>query len=120
MTIDFDAPTGANQFDLGPYREHWLEYLRLREEKKRYDAYHERFKELADKYDELVLDGQVVFTNHISGAFSAKWLSSEHPHLHAAYLKDKVVKVFDKEAFERDHPTLYTAGRPRSLREASN
>lgn len=117
MTIDFDAPTGANQFDLGPYREHWFEYLRLREENKRFIAFHKRFKALADKYDELVLDGQIVFTNHISGAFSAKWLEAEHPAIHAAYLKDKVVKVFDEEAFKEHQPTLWEGGRSRSLRE---
>jgi hypothetical protein len=117
VTVEFDAPQDDNQFDLGPVREHWIEYLRLREENKRFKAYHERFKQLADKHDELVLDGVVVFTNHISGAFSDKWLSGEHPHIHAAYLKDTVVKVFDEEAFKRDHETLWTSGRSRSLRE---
>lgn len=117
MTDEFIAEAGPNQFDLGPYREHWMEYLRLRQEKSRYDKYHARFKELADKYDELVLDGEVVFTNSISGKFSDKWLSSEHPHIHALYLKDQVVKVFDEESFKNDHPTLWTSGRSRSLRE---
>jgi hypothetical protein len=117
VTDEFIGEAGPNQFDLGPYREHWLEYLRLREENKRYVKYHARFRELADKHDELVLDGQVVFTNTISGAFSTKWLSTEHPHLHSAYLKDQVVKVFDEEAFKRDHETLWTSGRARSLRE---
>src|SRR5690349_21651116 len=117
MTVEFEPEVTTKQFDLGPYREHWARYLELRELKREHDVYHERFRELADRYDELVLDGKVVFTNSISGAFSEKWLKGENPALHAAYTRDKVVKVFDKEAFERDHPTLYTSGRSRSLRE---
>lgn len=117
MPEEFEIPAGPSQFDLGPYREHWLKYLELREANKQFVAYHERFKELADKHDELVLDGQVVFTNHISGKFSTKWLATEHPAIHAAYLKDKVVKVFDEEAFKRDQETLWMSGRSRSLRE---
>jgi hypothetical protein len=117
MTEMFEGEPQASQFDLGPYREHWDRYLELRQQAKEFEVYHARFRELADRYDELVLDGKVVFTNHISGAFSEKWLKSEHPALHAAYTREKVVRVLDKEAFERDHPTLYTSGRSRALRE---
>lgn len=117
MPEEFEVPVGPNQFNLAPYREHWLEYVRLREENKRFLKYHERFKELAEGYDELVLDGEAVFTNSISGKFSTKWLATEHAAIHSQYMKPKVVQVFDEEAFKADHPNLWTSGRSRSLRE---
>lgn len=117
MPEEFDLPAGPKQFHLDPYRTQWERYLELRELNKEYERFHARFKELGDGYDEFVLDGQVVFSNSISGKFSTKWLATEHAAYHSAYMKDKVVKVFDEEAFKRDHPVLWTSGRSRSLRE---
>ena len=116
MTDDFATPANDKQFDLGPYRDHWTHYLSLRAAHEQYLKYHERFKELAENYDELVLDGEDVRTNTVSGRFSEKWLKTEHPHIHAAYIKPKVMQVFDEEAFKEHQPTLWMSGRARSLR----
>lgn len=112
----------AKQFDLGPFRDHFYELQNLKIEmetaKKRYELYRDRLKARIDNADELVLDGIVVATHAVSGAFNKAKLQREQPHLYEPYLVTQPTQVFDEERFAADHPNLYSgdAFRARSLR----
>jgi hypothetical protein len=110
------------QFDLGPFRDNFYEAQNLKIEfesaKKKWELYRDRLKARAGSATELVLDGVVVATHAISGAFNVAKLRKEQPHIHDQYLVDVTVKVFDEEAFAKDHPHLYNGDefRARALR----
>jgi hypothetical protein len=119
MNEQFEVPPKVKQFDLGPYREHWVKMLDLEEAAKEHKAYKERFKELAADADEFVLDGEVVASNRIAGAFQPSQLKADLPHMYNAYLKDKVVKEFDEPTFKEHNPEMWNRFRSRSLRKTT-
>lgn len=112
----------VTQFDLKPFEAQFEEARKLKLEfeqaKARWDLYKNRLKLRADRADELVLDGVVVATNAISGAFNVAKLRDTQPHLYEQYLVKREVEVFDEEKFAEDNPQLYKgdAFRSRSLR----
>lgn len=112
----------AVTFDLAPYRE---EFYSFQEDKVKYEAAkklwemrRDRFKAMAGRANQFVLDGLVVATHAISGAFNKSKLEREQPHLYEKYLVKVEMEVFDEEAFAKDHPTLYHGDeyRARALR----
>lgn len=117
-----EIQAAARQFDLAPYRENFeeLKLLKLRMEtaKKEYELYRDRLKARVGDADELVLDGQVVATHAISGAFNKAKFAKEQAHLFEQYLVEVPTMVFDEERFAEVHPHLYEGDdyRARSLR----
>lgn len=126
MTIDALPPTAqeaveaAKSFDLADYRENWEELTILKREydlaKARYELYLKRLKAKAGNADQLVLDGQVVATHAISGAFNVAKFRQEQPARYDAYTKQELVEVFDFEEFAKHHPNVVNEYRARSLR----
>lgn len=112
----FETEPKVKQFHLDDYAEHWARMQELKDLAAEYEVYKNRFKELAGDADELVLNGEVVATNTVSGKFQPSQLARELPHIHAAYMKDKVVRVFDEEAFKAHQPFMWGQYRSRSLR----
>lgn len=117
-----EIQAAARQFDLAPYRENFeeLKLLKLRMEtaKKEYELYRDRLKARVGDADELILDGQVVATHAISGAFNKAKFAKEQAHLFEQYLVEVPTLVFDEERFAKVHPHLYEGDdyRARSLR----
>lgn len=117
-----EIQAAAKQYDLTPYRENYeeLRVLKLEYEiaKKKYELFRDRLKARVGDADELTIDGQVVATHAINGAFNESRFAKEQPHIFQEFLVDRVVQVFDAEAFAATHPALYTgdAYRSRSLR----
>lgn len=128
MTLDSlprspqEIQAACKQFDLGPFREHFDELRLLKLEAdtaaKRYELYRNRLKARIGQADELILDGQLVATHAISGAFNKSRFEKEQPAIFEDYLVIREVQVFDEERFAKDHPHLYEsdAYRARSLR----
>lgn len=117
-----EIQAAARQFDLTPFRENFeeLKLLKLEMEtaKKKYELYRDRLKARVGDADELVLDGQVVATHAISGAFNKAKFAKEQPHLFEQYLVEVPTLVFDEERFAETHPQLHLGDdyRARSLR----
>lgn len=118
MTVEnFAATSTASRFDLDEYEEHWNRYLELKALAQEFEAYKKRFKELFDSADEIYLHGRLVHTNKQTGKFENTWLKADNPAMHEAYMKEKVVRVFDEESFKAHNPTLWGQYRSRSMRE---
>lgn len=109
-------------FDLAPYRE---EFYSFQEDKVKYESVkrlwemrRDRFKAMAGRANQFVLDGVVVATHAISGAFNKAKFAKEQPHIYEQFLVKVEVEVFDEEAFAAAHPNLYHGDeyRARSLR----
>jgi hypothetical protein len=113
---EFAAESTASRFDLDEYLEHWNEYLRLKDEAAKFEAYKKRFKELFGDSEEIYLNGILVHTNRQTGKFENTWLKNDNPAMHAAYTREKVVRVFDEEALKTHNPELWQQYRSRSMR----
>lgn len=109
-------------FDLAPYRE---EFYSFQEDKVKYEAAkrlweirRDRFKAMAGKANQFVLDGIVVATHAISGAFNKAKFAKEQPHIYEQFLVEVTIQVFDEDAFAAAHPNLYYGDdyRARALR----
>lgn len=117
-----EALDERDQFDLAPFRDNFYEAQRLKIEfeasKKKWELYRDRLKARAGRASQLVLDGIVVATHAISGPFNQSRFAREQPHIYDQYLVEVTTKVFDEEAFAKDHPALYESDeyRARSLR----
>lgn len=117
-----EIQAAAKQYDLTPYAENFdeLKDLKLAYEfaKKKYELYRDRLKARVGDADELVINGQVVATHAINGAFNQSRFAKEQPHIYEEFLVDVTVKVFDEDAFAATHPALHAgdAYRARSLR----
>lgn len=117
-----EIQAAAKQYDLGPYRENFDELKLLKLEAdiaaRKYELFRNRLKDRVGDADELVIDGQVVATHAISGAFNQSRFAKEQSHIFQEFLVDRVVQVFDEEAFAATHPALHAgdAYRARSLR----
>lgn len=112
----------AVTFDLSPYREEFYSFqedkVKYEHAKKLWEIRRDRFKNMAGKANQFVLDNIVVATHAISGAFNKAKFAKEQPHLYDKYLVKVEMEVFDEEAFAKDHPTLYHGDeyRARALR----
>lgn len=113
---EFAAESTASRFDLDEYVEHWNEYLRLKEEAAKFEAYKKRFKELFGDSEEIYLNGILVHTNRQSGKFESTWLKADNGAMYEAYTREKVVRVFDEETFKAHNPELWQRYRSRSMR----
>lgn len=115
-----EIATAARQFDLIEYRENWEELRLLKENydlaKRQYERYLGRLKAKIGNADELVLNGQVVATHAISGAFNESKFRDEQGALYQAYVKPRLIDAFDADEFREHNPGLYEQYRSRSLR----
>ena len=98
-------------FDLAPYRE---EFYSFQEDKVKYEAAkrlweirRDRFKAMAGRANQFVLDGIVVATHAISGAFNKAKFAKDQPHIYEQFLVKVEVEIFDEEGFAAAHAKLY-------------
>lgn len=109
-------------FDLTPYAEQFYD---MQQDKVKYESYkriwetrRDRFKTMAGKANQFMLNGVVVATHAISGPFNKSKFAKEQPHIYEQFLVEVTTLVFDEDAFAAAHPNLYYGDdyRARSLR----
>lgn len=76
----------------------------------------ERLDAILGDATEIFLAGKQILQYDNDGAFNETRFVNEMPHIASLYIRWEATKVFDREAFEADNPTLYTAYRSRTLR----
>lgn len=109
-------------FDLTPYADRFHEMIKEKiefEAKKRiWETSRDRFKAMAGRANQFMLNGVAVATHAISGPFNKSKFAKEQPHIYEQFLVEVTVKVFDEESFAAAHPHLYNGDeyRARSLR----
>lgn len=112
----------AVSFDLTPFADEFQAFQQDKaaydQAKSKWEMRRDRFKQMAGKANQFVLNGVVVATHAISGPFNKAKLARDLPHLYAEFEVDQVVKVFDEAAFAEKYPSLYYGDdfRARSLR----
>lgn len=112
----------AKQFDLTSYADHFAELKLLKGKadiaNKEYELYRDRLKARTGDADELLINGVLVATNAVNGAFQASRFIKEQPHIAEEFMVEQTVQVFDYEAFAKIHPGLAVgdAYRARTLR----
>lgn len=112
----------AVSFDLTPFADEFYQFQNDKAEfdkaKSKWESRRDRFKQMAGKANQFVLNGIVVATHAISGPFNKAKLQRDLPHLYEEFLVEQTVKVFDEEAFAEKYPSLYYGDdfRARALR----
>lgn len=112
----------AKQFDLTSYADHFAELKLLKGKadlaNKEYELYRDRLKARTGDADELLINGVLVATNAVNGAFQTTRFIKEQPHIAEEFMVETTVKVFDYDAFADKHPNLAVgdAYRARTLR----
>ena len=98
-------------FDVTPFKEEFYSFQNDKAEyesaKSKWEQRKARFKTLAGNANRFVLDGVVVATHAISGAFNSKALERELPHMYEEFLVEQTVQVFDEQAFAKKYPGVY-------------
>jgi hypothetical protein len=118
--MQFEEP--EVMFDLTPFRQEFYEFqndkLAYEMAKKKWELRRDRFKKMAGNANRFILDGIVVATHAISGAFNKAKLAKELPHIYEEFLVEQTVQVFDEAAFAEKYPMLYNSDdfRARALR----
>lgn len=117
-----EIQAAATQFDLTPFADNFeeLKVLKLEADiaKKRYELFRDRLKARTGNADELLINGQLVATNAVNGAFQTSRFIKEQPHIAESYMAPVTRLEFDYESFAQEHPGLATsdAYRARTLR----
>ena len=109
-------------FDLTPYADRFYEMqaekVKFEASKRIWETSRDRFKSMAGKANQFMLNGVVVATHAISGPFNKSKFAKEQPHIYEQFLVEVTTLVFDEDAFAAAHPHLYYGDdyRARSLR----
>lgn len=119
---DREIKEEAVSFDLTPFAEEFYAFQNDKADydraKSKWESRRDRFKQMAGKANQFVLNGVVVATHAISGPFNKSKLERDLPHLYEEFLVEQTVKVFDEAAFAAKYPSLYYGDdfRARALR----
>lgn len=115
-----NAVAQNDTFELDPIRLLHEEFLarkaQLEEHEKWIQLYKEKLDSLSNGATTFTLNGKVVATYKRNGNLNLKNLESEHPDMVARYTRLVTEMKFDREAFAKQEPELFSLYRAKVFR----